>query len=160
MYALTSRCWVTDLNNDHSSTKIALSISWQRIFLHMNSNCHTPDVTALHKLFKSHVKSSQAGFLYSSVLLVPVTYLLTHSWSWGLLEKMPIVQPLQFTLKLQCRAEQSSCLLPATSQHGHSWHRAPLGPMAIYLFSVKTFVFSPSFVVPPLIKREWLDFFL
>jgi hypothetical protein len=23
----------------------------------------------------------------------------------------------------------------------HSWHRAPLGPMAIYLFSVKTFVF-------------------
>jgi hypothetical protein len=36
---------------------------------------------------------------------------------------------------------QSSSLLPATSQHGHSWRRAPLGPMAIYLFSVKTFVF-------------------
>jgi hypothetical protein len=31
------------------------------------------------------------------------------------------------------RAEQSSSLLPATSQHGHSWHRAPLGPMAILL---------------------------
>jgi hypothetical protein len=31
--------------------------------------------------------------------------------------------------------------------------------MAIYLFSVKTFVFS-SFVVPPLIKREGLDFFV
>jgi hypothetical protein len=29
------------------------------------------------------------------------------------------------------RAEQSSSLLPATSQHGHSWHRAPLGPMVI-----------------------------
>jgi hypothetical protein len=38
-------------------------------------------------------------------------------------------------------AEQSSRLLPATSQHGHSCHRAPLGPMVIYLFSVKTFAF-------------------
>jgi hypothetical protein len=27
------------------------------------------------------------------------------------------------------------------SQHGHSWHRAPLGPMAIYLFNVKTSAF-------------------
>jgi hypothetical protein len=43
------------------------------------------------------------------------------------------------------RAEQSSSLLPATSQHGHSWHRAPLGPLAIYLFNVKTFVFSSFF---------------
>jgi hypothetical protein len=33
------------------------------------------------------------------------------------------------------RAEQSSSLLPATSQHGHSWHRAPLGPMAIITWS-------------------------
>jgi hypothetical protein len=41
--------------------------------------------------------------------------------------------------------------------HDHSWHRAPLGPMAIYLFSVNTFVF---FVVPPLIKREGLGFFI
>jgi hypothetical protein len=41
----------------------------------------------------------------------------------------------------QSRAEQSSSLLPATSQHGHFWHRAPLGPMAIYLFNVKTFVY-------------------
>jgi hypothetical protein len=39
------------------------------------------------------------------------------------------------------RAEQGSSLLPATSQHGHSWHQVPLGPMAIYLFNVKTFVF-------------------
>jgi hypothetical protein len=44
-----------------------------------------------------------------------------------------------------CRAEQSSSLLPATSRHGHSWHRAPLGPMAIYLFNVKTFVPPPPF---------------
>jgi hypothetical protein len=56
----------------------------------------------------------------------------------------------------QSRAKQSSNLLPATSQYGHSWHRAPLGPMAIYLFSVKTFFFFSSFVVPPLIKgRGW-----
>jgi hypothetical protein len=53
-------------------------------------------------------------------------------------------------------AEQSRSLLPTTSQHGPSWHRAPLGPMAIYLFNVKTFL---SFVVPPSIKREGLDFF-
>jgi hypothetical protein len=32
--------------------------------------------------------------------------------------------------------------------------------MAIYLFSVKTFVFFSSFVVPPLIKREGLDCFI
>jgi hypothetical protein len=38
-------------------------------------------------------------------------------------------------------------LLPAISLHGHSWHRAPLGSMAIDLFSVKTCVFS-SFLDP------------
>jgi hypothetical protein len=63
-------------------------------------------------------------------------------------------------VKTENCAEQSSSLLPATSQHGHSWHRTPLGPMAIYLFSVKTFVFFPSFVVPPLIKgRGWAFFY-
>jgi hypothetical protein len=50
----------------------------------------------------------------------------------------------KYTNSLLLLAEQSSRLLPATSQHGHSWHRAPLGPMAIYLFSVKTFVFFLS----------------
>jgi hypothetical protein len=42
------------------------------------------------------------------------------------------------------RGEQSSSLLPATSQYGHSWHRSLLGPMAIYLFNVETF-FLPFF---------------
>jgi hypothetical protein len=59
---------------------------------------------------------------------------------------------------IDSRAEQSSSLLPATNQHGRSWHRARLGPMAIYLFNVK--IFFPSFVAPSLIKREGLDFFL
>jgi hypothetical protein len=59
---------------------------------------------------------------------------------------------------LESRAEHSSCLLPATGQRGHSWHPAPLGPMAIYLFNVKTFVLSSSFVVPPFTKREGLNF--
>jgi hypothetical protein len=60
---------------------------------------------------------------------------------------VPLLQiiPPEVKLKLQSGAEQ------ATSQHGHSWHRAPLGPMVIYLFSVKTFVFF-SFVVPPMKK--------
>jgi hypothetical protein len=35
---------------------------------------------------------------------------------------------------------RSRSLLPASSRHAHTWHRAPLGPMAIYLFNVKTFV--------------------
>jgi hypothetical protein len=38
-------------------------------------------------------------------------------------------------------------LLSATSQHGHSWHRAPLVPMTKYLFSFKTFAFCPFSVV-------------
>jgi hypothetical protein len=44
----------------------------------------------------------------------------------------------------QSRAQQSSSLLPATSQHGHSWHRAPLGPMA-YICSVSRLLFFFSF---------------
>jgi hypothetical protein len=36
----------------------------------------------------------------------------------------------------QSRAEQSVSLLPAISRHGHSWHRAPVGPVAIYLLLV------------------------
>jgi hypothetical protein len=38
---------------------------------------------------------------------------------------------------------RSRSLLPATSRHAHSWHRAPLGPMAIYLFNVQIF-FPPQ----------------
>jgi hypothetical protein len=37
---------------------------------------------------------------------------------------------------LQSRAEQSISLLPAISRHDHSWHRAPMGPVAIYLLLV------------------------
>jgi hypothetical protein len=73
-------------------------------------------------------------------------------------ESLAAVWISDLSLLLLNRPEQSSRLLPATSQHGHSWHRSSLGPMAIYLFNVKTFVFSP-FVVPPLIKRERLGFF-
>jgi hypothetical protein len=58
------------------------------------------------------------------------------------------------------RAEQSSSLLPATSQHGHSWYRAPLGPMAKYLFSVKNFVFLFFFHCSPFDIREGLGFFI
>jgi hypothetical protein len=47
----------------------------------------------------------------------------------------------------RCSSSSSSSLLPATSQHGHSWHRAPLGPIAIYLFSVKTFFFLSLFLL-------------
>jgi hypothetical protein len=41
----------------------------------------------------------------------------------------------------------SRSLLPAISRHAHTWRRAPLGPMAMYLLNVKTFVFSPSLIL-------------
>jgi hypothetical protein len=63
----------------------------------------------------------------------------TDSWYFfSIICQLPTPETLNSN---SSRAEQSSSLLPATSQHGHSWHRAPLRPMAIYLFSVKTFVF-------------------
>jgi hypothetical protein len=58
---------------------------------------------------------------------------------------------------LPSRAQQSSSLLPATSQHGHSWHRATLGPMAIYFFNVKTFF---SFFRCSSFDKGGLDFFI
>jgi hypothetical protein len=48
----------------------------------------------------------------------------------------------------QGRLIRSRSLLLQMSQHGHSWHRAPLGPMAIDLFKVKTFVFFLSLLLP------------
>jgi hypothetical protein len=42
----------------------------------------------------------------------------------------------------QSRAEQSRSLVPAISRHGHSWHRAPVGPVAIYLLLVWQLRFS------------------
>jgi hypothetical protein len=36
---------------------------------------------------------------------------------------------------------RSRSSLPATSRHAQSWHWATLGPMAIYLFNVKSFIF-------------------
>jgi hypothetical protein len=42
---------------------------------------------------------------------------------------------------------RSRSLVPATSRHAHTWHQAPLGPMAIYLFNVKIFVFLLSLIL-------------
>jgi hypothetical protein len=56
---------------------------------------------------------------------------------------------------------RSRSLLPATSRHAHTWHRSPLGPMAIYLFNVKTFVlFSFSFRWSSLLIKEGLVFYI
>jgi hypothetical protein len=44
-------------------------------------------------------------------------------------------------------AEQSRSLLPAISRHGHSWHRAPVGPVAIYLLDVETIMVFFLFLV-------------
>jgi hypothetical protein len=60
--AYTSRCYVTDLNNGYSFTMSSLSVSWQWIF-----NTGTISVTlqislyySTHRVFKSHIESSQA----------------------------------------------------------------------------------------------------
>jgi hypothetical protein len=56
---------------------------------------------------------------------------------------------------------RSRSLLPATSRHAQSWLRAPLGPMAIYLFNVKTFVlFCFSFRWSSLLTKEGLVFYI
>jgi hypothetical protein len=54
---------------------------------------------------------------------------------------------------------RSRSLLLATSRHAHSWHRAPLGPMATYLSNVKTFAFF-SFRWSTSLIKEALVFFL
>jgi hypothetical protein len=57
-----------------------------------------------------------------------------------------------------CKAELSRSLLPAISRYGHSWHRAPVGPVARYLLDVETItVFFFSCGAPSLtIGRVWL----
>jgi hypothetical protein len=77
------------------------------------------------KVFNSHTQSSWLS-------LIPST-----------------ADSLNSDLRLFSRAEQSRSLLPTISRHGHSWHRAPVGPVAIYLLYVETFVFFFSFVDPP-----------
>jgi hypothetical protein len=50
------------------------------------------------------------------------------------------------------RAEQSSSILPATSQHGHSWHRAPLGPAGL-ITDCCGFSVHPRSEVSPSVRR-------
>jgi hypothetical protein len=125
-----------------------LTVSWQRFntveilqLPALRSSCHSrPCRTLLSssnsvncvpswRSFHTNllVSSSRADFQIKidncNWTLSPTSYFTTLNW-------------LQ-----QGGAQQSSSLLPAASQHGHSWHRAPLGPMAIYFFHVKTFVF-------------------
>jgi hypothetical protein len=60
----------------------------------------------------------------------------------------PLFIPL-FVLLLTTTQKQ---LLLTISRHGHSWRRAPLGPVAIDLFSVKTFAFLFPSLFLPLLK--------
>jgi hypothetical protein len=52
----------------------------------------------------------------------------------------------------------SRSLLPETSRHAHTWHRAPLGPMVIYLFNVKILVFLLLLIL--LIDKGGLVFYI
>jgi hypothetical protein len=64
-----------------------------------------------------------------------------------------------FTLVNWTAFSRSRSLLPATSRHAYTRHRAPLGPMAIYLFNVKTYVFF-SFSWSSSLIKEGLVFYL
>jgi hypothetical protein len=55
--------------------------------------------------------------------------------NYFMLQSDRFLVPQYLSCACQCRAEQSSSLLLATSQHGHSWYWAPLGPMTIFLFT-------------------------
>jgi hypothetical protein len=48
---------------------------------------------------------------------------------------------------VRSRRSRSRSLMPVISRHAHAWPRAPMGPMAIYLFNVKTFVFLLSLIL-------------
>jgi hypothetical protein len=110
--------------------------------------------------------------LHTPKITVSTAHIVFFSLHWPLLGSgfqrptfpflwVPELYPASATsFSLLTTAEQSSSLLPATSQHGHSWHRAPLGHMAIYLFCVKTFVFFFFFFrCSSSDKREGLGFF-
>jgi hypothetical protein len=133
--------------HSHSSTlqgNTALSLFYALGFSIFTSRILATDLSQSHCHFKPHVKFSCHGRTHFLPLFcschTPKT-LLDYS-------RPPFSTPTVQYSFLSSRAEQSSSLMPATSQHGHSWHRAPLGPMAIYLFSVKIYVvfffFRPS----------------
>jgi hypothetical protein len=130
----TSHILATDFITVSLSLQITYEVSFPFPFLPLFCNCQFNSIQFLFS--QAHIP---AGWR-------PETRLFTSD------------STVPYSVAEQSRAEQSSSLLPAISQHGHSWHRAPLGPIVIYLFSVKTF-FS-SFVVPPLIKSEGLGFFI
>jgi hypothetical protein len=98
--------------------------------------------------------------LLAQSLLITVTYNNSQEiFSWTLFPWLPRTHSLLLAELLeQSTAEQSSSLLPVTGQHGHSWHRAPLGPRAIYLFNVKAFVF-PFFRCSSFDKQGGLGLF-
>jgi hypothetical protein len=110
----------------------SLSVSWQRIYsmgtMEVSLNYTLP--TSAH--MKSHTKFvAQYNSFY--VLL---------SWNFG--TQLP-------------QAEQSSSLLPATSQHGHSWHRAPWDPWP-YICSMSRLLFL-SFFRSSFDKKGWVGLF-
>jgi hypothetical protein len=107
---------------------------------------HTLNITALQHSYSLQITRQNLHRLSSCTLLCSWFQFAPPAYDW-------------ITTAEQSRAEQSSSLLLATSQHGHSWHRAPLGPMAIYLFCVKTFVFFFFFRCSSFDKREGLGFF-
>jgi hypothetical protein len=94
-----------------------------------------------HNKWLPKTRSILAGLRLSSLL---VFLLLRLTWLWFTNELGLINDDGRITYEwitndssrttecVQSRAEQSSRLLPATSKHSHCWHRAPLGPMAIY----------------------------
>jgi hypothetical protein len=99
-----------------------------------------------------------AAILSSIAILVGVSLLILPQFL-ALLVSSALSSALFACVVVFRAVEKSSSLLPARSQHGHSRHRAPLGPMAIYLFNVKTFVFFSFFRCSSFDKKRGVGLF-
>jgi hypothetical protein len=112
----------------------SLVVSWQRTYNSLTVTTHFKcQCTTAHMKFSLHnctTNSQSIRFHLFSVIFDC------------------ILKRLSIIISEQSRAEQSRSLLPAISRHGHSWHRAPVGPVAIYLWMSRPLCFFfPSLIL-------------
>jgi hypothetical protein len=129
----TSRILATDLSQSRCHFNSHITSSWHSLilFLQFSAAASSEDLT-------------QFSSDYRSVFLL----LLNSQFQFSNL----------ISLAEQSRAEQRSSLLPATSRHSHSWHRAPLGPMR-YICSMSRLLFFFFFRCSSFDKKEGVGLF-
>jgi hypothetical protein len=149
------------------STHFQFTVAHALGLLGFSSRILATDLSQSHCNFKSHMMSS----LHRLIPFLPFTLnhlglpsaeldpILSTTGLYSVVLGFFCCTLLVLCYYFSCRAEQSSSLLPATSQHGHSRHRAPLRPMTIYLFSVKTFVVFSFFLCSSFDKKGRVGLF-